>query len=56
VPPAKLVELVARLKFFEEIKLSYRHLNMQMMPDFPQPPFYVELFKKWGLDTPKQGK
>jgi uncharacterized protein (DUF169 family) len=56
VPPAKLAELVAGLKFFEGIKLGYRHLNMQMMPDFPQPPFYVELFKKWGLDTPKQGK
>jgi hypothetical protein len=40
------------LKFFEEIKLGYRHLNMQMTPDFPQPEFYKELFKVWGLDAP----
>jgi uncharacterized protein (DUF169 family) len=56
VPPAKLEELVTELRFFEEIKLGYRHLNMQMTPDFPQPPFYQELFKMWGLDTPEQVK
>lgn len=51
VPPAKLEELVTGLRFFEEIKLGYTHLNMQMMPDFPQPPFYKDLFKMWGLDV-----
>jgi len=51
VPAAKLEELVSGLKSFEEIKLGYSHLNMQMMPDFPQPPFYQELFKMWGLDV-----
>ena len=53
VPAAKLEELVTGLRFFEEIKLGYSYLNMQMMPDFPQPPFYQDLFKMWGLDAPK---
>ncbi len=52
VPAAKLEELVTGLRFFEELKLGYSHLNMQMTPDFPQPPFYEELFKVWGLDAP----
>jgi uncharacterized protein (DUF169 family) len=51
VPAAKLEELMTGLRFFEGIKLGYRHFNRQMMPDFPQPPFYKELFKKWGLDV-----
>jgi uncharacterized protein (DUF169 family) len=53
VPPAKMDEMMAGLKFFEEMKMGYRHFSMQMTPDFPQPPFYEELFKKWGLDAPK---
>jgi uncharacterized protein (DUF169 family) len=53
VPAAKLEELVTGLRFFEERKLGYSHLNMQMTPDFPQPPFYQDLFKMWGLDAPK---
>ena len=51
VPAAKMEELVTGLKFFEEMKLGYTHLNMQMTPDFPRPPFYEELFKMWGLDV-----
>jgi uncharacterized protein (DUF169 family) len=51
VPADKLDELVTSLKFFEEIKLGYTHLNMEMRPDFPQPEFYKELFKVWGLDV-----
>jgi uncharacterized protein (DUF169 family) len=54
VPAAKLQELVEGLRLFEEIKLGYSHLGMQMMPDFPQPPFYQDLFKMWGLDAPKK--
>ncbi|MGD9116358.1 MAG: DUF169 domain-containing protein [Dehalococcoidia bacterium] len=54
VPAAKMKELMDGLKFFEGIKLSYTDLSMQMTPDFPQPPFYQELFQKWGLDAPPQ--
>jgi uncharacterized protein (DUF169 family) len=51
VPAAKLEELVTGLRFFEERKMGYSRLNRQMTPDFPQPPFYKELFKMWGLDV-----
>ena len=53
VPAGKLKELISGLRHFEEIKMGYTHLNMQMMPDFPQPPFYKDLFKMWGLDVPE---
>lgn len=51
VPAGKLEELVIGLRHFEERKMGYTHLTMQMMPDFPQPPFYKDLFKMWGLDV-----
>jgi uncharacterized protein (DUF169 family) len=51
VPPDRLEELVMGLRFFEKIKLGYTHLTMEMRPDFPQPEFYKELFKMWGLDV-----
>lgn len=51
VPIAKLEELITGLRFFEEMNMSYRHFSMQMTPDFPQPDFYKELFRKWGLDS-----
>jgi hypothetical protein len=28
----------------------------ETQPDFQQPPFYQEYFKKWGLEAPKQRK
>jgi uncharacterized protein (DUF169 family) len=51
VPPDKLGELVEGLRFFEKMKMGYRHFNMQMTPDFPQPDFYKDLFRMWGLDV-----
>jgi len=53
VPAAKLAELVAVLKHFEKIKLGYTQHTMEMRPDFPQPEFYKDLFKMWGLDVPE---
>lgn len=29
---------------------SYRDHNLAMLPDFERPPFYIELFKSWGLE------
>jgi len=34
VPPAKMEELISGLRFFEERKMGYTHLNMEMRPDF----------------------
>ena len=54
VPRDKLEDLVLGLRHFEEIGLGYTQLVMEMRPDFPQPPFYQELFQAWGLDAPEQ--
>ena len=36
--------------------MGYRRFNYPVQPDFQQPPFYQEYFKKWGLDAPKNSK
>ena len=51
VPPDRLEELVTGLKHFEGMDHGYIQHNMEMRPDFPQPPFYKELFRMWGLDV-----
>lgn len=52
-PESKLEELVAGVKGFEERKTGYRYGGGELMPDFPRPEFYQNLFKRWGLDTEK---
>ena len=47
----KLEKLVAGLRHFEEMGHGYRNHTMEMRPDFPQPPFYKDLFRIWGLDV-----
>jgi len=34
--------------------MGFRRFSLSMHPDFKQPPFYEEYFKKWGLDGPKR--
>ena len=50
VPRDKMEELISGLKHFEQRKLSYTDLAMQITPDFHRPDFYRQLFKMWGLD------
>lgn len=50
IPASKLEGLVEALQMAEKDGRSYRHQTRIMMPDFPQPSFYKELFEKWGLD------
>ncbi len=45
----RLEELVESLKMFDKIGMSFRRLHMEMSMNFPRPPFYEEMFKKWGL-------
>ncbi|MCR4392914.1 MAG: DUF169 domain-containing protein [Dehalococcoidales bacterium] len=49
VPQEKLGVLVAGLKEFEKMHHGYASMGYEMRPDFPQPEFYRELFKAWGL-------
>jgi uncharacterized protein (DUF169 family) len=54
VPVEKLAELVEGVKHNTEMKKNpedWSHLLLR--PDFPRPPFYNELFRKWGLDVEK---
>jgi uncharacterized protein (DUF169 family) len=50
VPKDKMEELISGLKHFDQKKLGYTHLAMQITPDFPRPDFYKQLFRMWGLD------
>ena len=53
VPKDKIEELVTGVRQIEEGDLrqyfGYAHANMYMLHDFPQPPMYQTLFKRWGL-------
>jgi uncharacterized protein (DUF169 family) len=51
IPRDKMEELILGLRHFEEINLGYKHFVIEMRPDFPQPEFYKDLFKMWGLDV-----
>jgi hypothetical protein len=54
VPVNRLDELMAGVYHFEEIGRGFRQFNFSIAPDFDQPPFYEEYFRKWGLDGPKE--
>jgi uncharacterized protein (DUF169 family) len=54
VPTTRLDELMTGLYHFEEIGMGFRKFSVELRPDFKQPPFYEEYFKKWGLDGPKE--
>jgi uncharacterized protein (DUF169 family) len=54
VPTTRLDELMTGLYHFEEIGRGFRRFNLSLHPDFKQPPFYEEYFKKWGLEGPKE--
>jgi uncharacterized protein (DUF169 family) len=51
MPKDKLPGLMGAIKQADEMRSGYRHQTYSLMPDFGRPPFYTELFKKWGLDT-----
>jgi uncharacterized protein (DUF169 family) len=52
VPKDKIRELAVGIRQLEELEngeFSYAHANMYMQHDYPHPPFYQALFKRWGL-------
>ncbi|MBN1189073.1 MAG: DUF169 domain-containing protein [Dehalococcoidales bacterium] len=51
VPADKMEKVVSRLKKFEGTPLSYRNHNTLMLPDFPHPGFYKDMFRGWGLEV-----
>lgn len=55
IPRDKVGTVVEGLRHFEEQKFDYvhrySHLDFGMQPDFPQPPHYIDMFKKWGIEA-----
>ncbi|GAI21711.1 unnamed protein product, partial [marine sediment metagenome] len=53
VPKDKMEGMVEGIRQVEEGELKevfgYAHANMHMLHDFPHPPMYQTLFKRWGL-------
>jgi uncharacterized protein (DUF169 family) len=52
VPNQRIQELMDGLYHFDK-SMPYRRFSFSVQPDFQQPRFYQEYFKKWGLDAPK---
>ena len=53
VPTTRLKELMDGIYHFEELGRGFRRFNLSLQPDFQQPPFYEEYFRKWGLEARK---
>jgi uncharacterized protein (DUF169 family) len=49
VPAARMEELMKGIHFSLENEWGEERTGMYMLHDFPQPPFYQMLFKRWGL-------
>ncbi len=49
VPAARMEELMKGIRASMEGEWGYERTGMYMLHDFPQPPFYQMLFKRWGL-------
>jgi uncharacterized protein (DUF169 family) len=56
VPAARMEEFMAGIQRSIEGEYGYERAGMYMLPDFPQPPFYQMLFKRWGLSGEGKSK
>jgi uncharacterized protein (DUF169 family) len=59
VPAARMDDFMTGIRRSMEGEYSYERGGMYMLHDFPQPPFYQMLFKRWGLygeEAKKGGK
>jgi uncharacterized protein (DUF169 family) len=51
IPGEKMTGFMSGLKQGEDKGFAYRRHHMLVRPDFPQPGFYKDFFRKWGLDV-----
>jgi uncharacterized protein (DUF169 family) len=49
IPGSRLEELIEGQKLTEGYKQGYRDINYIMNYNFPLPPLYQDLFKRWGM-------
>ena len=52
VPAGQMKEFMDGVYHYEKSRMGYRSFGRDIMGDFPQPSFYQDYFKKWGLDAP----
>jgi uncharacterized protein (DUF169 family) len=52
VPMKRLKELMDGIYHFEKSGMGFKRFSYSVQPNFKQPPFYEEYFRKWGLDGP----
>ncbi len=51
IPEGRMEEMMNGIYHYDKMGMGYRSFGREMKGDFRQPPFYIEYFKKWGLDT-----
>jgi uncharacterized protein (DUF169 family) len=56
VPAARMDEFMKGIHRSMEGEYSYERTGMYMLHDFPQPPFYQMLFKRWGLQKEEKSR
>jgi uncharacterized protein (DUF169 family) len=56
MPAARMDEFMQGVRRAQEGEYSYERTGMYMLHDFPQPPFYQMLFKRWGQQGQKKSK
>ena len=52
-PTGRMKEFMDGVYHYEKMGMGYRSFGRELKGDFRQPPFYLEYFKKWGLDAPE---
>jgi len=50
IPCSKLDDIMKGQKLSEDFKQGYRDVNYMMNYNFPLPPLYRDLFKRWGME------
>ena len=53
VPAGRMKEFMDGVYHYEKMGMGYRSFGRELKGNFRQPPFYLEYFKKWGLDAPE---
>lgn len=53
VPAGRMQELMDGIYHYEKMGMGFRSFGHALKGDFQQPPYYLQYFKQWGLDTPE---
>jgi hypothetical protein len=51
LPAGKMESFMASMREGQDKGFAYRGHHMLLRPDFPQPEFYKNMFRNWGLEV-----